>query len=313
MTHFPASPKRHSPGELAWLRRLLALAAFGVLALSLLTAPGFIVEAKPALQFVIPDHVVISEFRVRGSAGGNDEFIELFNPTSGEVDISGWIIQRSNDGGTISTHYTFPLGVTLQSGQFYLLTNSSSGGYDDGITGDANYGSGITDSGGLALFLADGVTVVDQVGFGTLSAFGEGTKLTSLGSTSASNIDRSYQRLPGNMFGACVDTNDNFLNFVLSLTSNPRNSSTILSNVCQPTPTPTETPVWERLVLINEVAWGGTQADGSNAQWIELYNPSLTNPVPIDGWRLIAGGGAGHTFERQHSTKFSFSYRTKRS
>ena len=36
-------------------------------------------------------NVVISEFRTRGPGGGNDEFIELYNPTSSPIDISGWL------------------------------------------------------------------------------------------------------------------------------------------------------------------------------------------------------------------------------
>ncbi len=44
--------------------------------------------------------VVISEFRPRGPVGGNDEFVELFNPTAAAVEISGWKIWGSN--GTLT-------------------------------------------------------------------------------------------------------------------------------------------------------------------------------------------------------------------
>jgi hypothetical protein len=40
-------------------------------------------------------------------------------------------------------------------------------------------------------------------------------------------------------------------------------------------------------IVINEVAWGGTPADGTSGQWIELHNPDTTNPVDITGWHLL--------------------------
>ena len=38
----------------------------------------------------------ISQFRVRGPAGGNDEFIELFNGGSQPLDLSGYKFNASN-------------------------------------------------------------------------------------------------------------------------------------------------------------------------------------------------------------------------
>src|SRR5215216_1508176 len=42
-------------------------------------------------------------------------------------------------------------------------------------------------------------------------------------------------------------------------------------------------------VVINEIAWAGTQADG-NDEWIELYNPGNTD-IPLTGWTLRAVDG----------------------
>ena len=69
--------------------------------------------------------VVINEFRVRGPNGGNDEFIELFNPTAGSVDISGWKIRGSNVSGTIGDRLTLPPNTTLGPGCYYLATNAA--------------------------------------------------------------------------------------------------------------------------------------------------------------------------------------------
>src|SRR5262249_9257462 len=57
--------------------------------------------------------VVISEFRTRGPAGGNDEFVEIYNNTAAGIDISGYAIRGSNNAGTNSRRPTVPPGTTL--------------------------------------------------------------------------------------------------------------------------------------------------------------------------------------------------------
>ncbi len=52
------------------------------------------------------------------------------------------------------------------------------------------------------------------------------------------------------------------------------------------TPTPAPTPAPAEGVIINEVAWGGTAASGSD-EWIELYNVA-TQTINLDGW-VITG------------------------
>ena len=53
--------------------------------------------------------VVISEFRFRGPIGGNDEFVELYNTSSGPVDISGWKLQGcASATGVASDRATVP-------------------------------------------------------------------------------------------------------------------------------------------------------------------------------------------------------------
>src|SRR5689334_15698400 len=95
--------------------------------------------------------VVISAFRTRGPNGGSDEFIELFNLSSGSVGIGGWKINGSNNAGTTSTRVTITAGVILQPGKYYLVTNSSTSGgpYSGATLGDQTYSVGIGDDGGI--------------------------------------------------------------------------------------------------------------------------------------------------------------------
>lgn len=273
MTHFPASLKRHLPGQFAWLRRFLALAAFGALAFSLLSAPGLLQAEAGAPQRpnqALGTSVVISEFRTRGPLGDNDEFIKIFNSTQVAVDISGWKIWISDNVGATSVLYTFPASTLIQPGQYRLIINSL--GYSGSVLADSDispnsYSSDITDTGGIAISQPNDL-IIDQVGMNLDSAYKEGSVINPL----LGDSDQSYSR---NYLYGCQDNNNNSTDFVLITPSTPQNSSSSVS-VC---------PLWDRLVLINEVSWGGTQADDTLAQWIELYNPQST-PVNLNNWYL---------------------------
>ena len=164
--------------------------------------------------------VSIDQFRVRGPAGGNDEFVELFNAGPAAIDLSAYKFNASNASGTTGTRLTFPAGTQLASGCHLLLTNSASSGYSGSVPGDLTYATGVTDTGGLALLDADG-KIVDQVGLSTGSAYKAGTPLASLGS---SNTDQGYERRQ-TAAGLPQNTGDNSADFVTVSPTQPHNSA----------------------------------------------------------------------------------------
>jgi hypothetical protein len=56
-----------------------------------------------------------------GGTGANDEFVELYNPTAGAIDVSGWFLQRRASGGSATCGATLPAGTIIQPGHFYLI------------------------------------------------------------------------------------------------------------------------------------------------------------------------------------------------
>lgn len=169
----------------------------------------------------VSPNIIISEFRTRGPAGGNDEFIELYNNSAASVNISGWKIKGSNNAGSVSTRATVPVNTILNAGCRYLVTNNASGGYSGSAPSNLTYSTGITDDGGIAVTLADD-TIVDQVGMSSGSAYKEGTPLASFGST---NSDRSYERKAVGANAGSQDTDNNANDFVLRSPSNPQNAA----------------------------------------------------------------------------------------
>jgi beta-lactamase superfamily II metal-dependent hydrolase/predicted extracellular nuclease len=163
---------------------------------------------------------VISEFRVHGTAGGNDEFVEIYNNSDTAVDISGYTLHGSNNAGTNSVRATVPANVILPGRAHYLFTNTAANGYSLPVPGNVTYATGITADGGLAIFTAgaSGV-VVDAVGLSAGSVYKEGTTLTPL----TTNTNRGYERKPGGAAVALQDTNDNATDFALITPSGPQN------------------------------------------------------------------------------------------
>jgi uncharacterized protein len=211
------------------MRRFLAAAALVVLGASVFT---------PQSARAVSSDVVISEFRVRGPAGGNDEFVELYNLSSGPVDIGGWKMKGSNNAGTNSTRATVASGIVLGAGCHFLFVNTAAAGYSGAVPGNQTYATGITDDGGLAI-TTPGDVVVDAVGLSTGSAFKEGTPLASLG---ASNQNRGYERKPGGGAGSGTDTDNNAGDFQLIAPSDPQNLASPCGNATGPTGIGSATP-----------------------------------------------------------------------
>jgi len=201
------------------MRHLVSTSSF--LGILLLTASGATVPVAGSSS------LVISEFRTRGPNGPNDEFIELFNRSSGAVSIAGWHVMRSSASGSKTSIVQIAASTSVAAGGFYLLTNKATQGFSGTTAPDASYTLGIDDTGGIAL-VDDLGNVVDQVGMGTSSAYFETTQLTSL----TSNVNQSYERNNG----GCIpsqDTDNNAVDFRYNGSSSyPQNSATVCSGGC---------------------------------------------------------------------------------
>ncbi len=224
--------------------------------------------------------LTISDFRVRGPAGGNDEFVELHNGSGSAIDLGGFALMGSNDAGTTSVRATVPAGTTIAPGCYLLLANGASGGYSGAVPGDLIYKTGITDTGGVAIANASGA-VIDQVGLSSGSAYGEGTRLASLGST---NADLSYARLR-DAAGHVQDSDNNQADFARETPSAPHNHASACSDVG----------------LSVSVADAQTQ-EGDSGTAALTFALTLSKPAPVpvqvhvatvDGSATVASGDYG--------------------
>jgi len=183
--------------------------------------------------------LLLSEIQTRGSAGGNDEFIEIYNPTDEPVTFDNkWAVAaRSAVGACAANNESQRFtgnGKVIPPRSHILYTHSS---YDGSTPGDGTYSSGLVDAASVVLKYDS--KVVDAVCF----FFSEATKTNLLScdapytcegqpvsnlphnnmTAGASNSDVSIERKPGGPLGNGTDTNNNESDWASGVPSDPQN------------------------------------------------------------------------------------------
>lgn len=169
-------------------------------------------EFNESTNWTIADHIVISEVLydpISTESGG--EAVELYNPTSEEVNISLWYLTTESS----NTDAIVPQNTTIAPFGFYLIADTNWNTLRDNLSWpQADHEESITlkntDS-GVILKHSNG-TILDTVGWGASpQGFYEGLPHEGV------FLGYSLERLPGlvqPLLGNYVDTNNNSADFV---------------------------------------------------------------------------------------------------
>jgi len=185
------------------------------------------------------DHVVISEVQISGGTAG-DEFIELYNPTSSIIDLTGWKLKKNSSGTESNLVSSFP-AITIPAYGYILITNQT--GYDGIVGADLNYsGSSYYISNDNAILLYNNSdNLIDKVGYGSSSDY-EGTVFPTNPTADQSIERRSSSIIHYEEKGNGWDTDNNSDDFFILTTPNPQNSLSSPENA--------QNPWWDEINVI---------------------------------------------------------------
>ncbi len=192
----------------------------------------------PFLTFAESGTLVISQVQVSGDGGANDEFIEIYNPTDVDINLSDWSLQYKTASGVfpLTTKKNFG-DLTVPAKKYFLVGNT---GYNGSVTADLTHSvfamSG--SSTGATVFLVHSTTLLTS---GTDSSIadklGYGDSPTNSPETSNAPLPASEQSL----MRTASDTDNNLVDFALGNT-NPRNKVFDTGGGTPPPPPPTPQP-----------------------------------------------------------------------
>ena len=162
------------------------------------------------------NHVVISQFSTGSSRSTKDEFIELYNPTAREIDISEWRVQfkPTDEGKSWVTRAVIPTDEKIPAYGFFLITNSEPNysGLQADLTKNFPFGL-LAEEGSIQVIDYDG-REIDKVGYGLNATEYE-----------KSPVENDGDSLARRDYG--FDTDNNKADFVATSKRSPHNSDSI--------------------------------------------------------------------------------------
>jgi hypothetical protein len=190
----------------------------------------------------LADHLVISEIKTSGENGADDEWVELYNPTSQPVDISQWSVQYRGSSSSAFHKKNFNPYTFVTAYGYFLIANF---GYSNEVPADLSHNSFQLSSAGGSVFVVNGqeiltsatsTSIVDKLSYGTGGyLFPEG-KIFLPAPLASQSLERkanasstAFDLATGNKKwqGNGYDTDNNKNDFILQNDPTPQNSSSL--------------------------------------------------------------------------------------
>ena len=252
-----SAPPRHAAG------RFPAALVLAVMVMLPLCARDAVAQGTPSLQ------VVLNEIAWMGTTtSATDEWIELFNNTSGPVSLAGWTLTAADGTPGISLSGTIPAGG-------YFLLERTDDNTVPGVAADQIF-TGALGNAGEILSLRDGT--------GGLQDFVDAWHAGN--STTRRTMQRVNPLLPGDVPSNWTDG---------PVDGTPMNSGGSGSACDAPTrtvdcrPGPPFLPRNGGPIVINELMINPAAVGDASGEYLELYNAGQV-PVDLQGWTLSDDG-----------------------
>lgn len=220
-----------------------------------------------------PQYLLINEIAWVGTvASSSDEWIELFNPNTIPVVLTGWSL--SDDGDT-----SIILNGSIAPYSYFLLERADDNAISN-ITADQIYSGNLNNSGERLKLRDSSGAVIDTADGSSGWPAGDNSTHASMERLGGTDVPGNWTSYSGSG-GSGRDAHGG------PVPGTPRQMNSPFLTPPSPTPTSQPTIFSPLSVMINEVAWAGTYAS-ANDEWIELHNPGTT-PIDLAGWVLSDG------------------------
>ncbi len=191
----------------------------------------FVLSADSA-RAGLANHLVINEIQsdsVSGTGGSYNDFVELYNPTSQDIVLDSWSLQKHSSAST-SVIYKQTLSGIIRAFGYYLVvrghanTDQALKDMADNLTA----GSFSIASNNTIYLVDDNIEIVDKNDLNIVDFVGMGNAEVFEGLASASNPSetKSIARVPSG-----EDTDQNSVDFVAQTVPSPENSSVSANNL----------------------------------------------------------------------------------
>lgn len=177
---------------------------------------GLALVLVPVTASAAPDasNVVINEVYGGGGNSGSvysHDFVELYNPTDRDIDLSGWAIDQRSAADNRGTLHTIQSGIIPAGGHFLIRGAAGNNSPAELPTPDSLGTFNFSGTNAIAELLDATGTPVDLVGWGSATRFETAPAQSTTNATSTARVTTG------------VDTDNNALDFARS-TPTPQNS-----------------------------------------------------------------------------------------
>lgn len=215
--------------------------------------------------------VFITEVQTGSATSASEEFIEIYNSGSSDVDMAGWTLYYKSASGTTWTKKATVISGTLKSKSFWVFSAN--------MPGDSVYSSGLSGTGGNIQIKDKAGLIIDQFGWGSANA--------SLGSPAiSSDAGQSMYRMYSFETLLFQNNDNNFADFDIADTPTPSKIPVI-----EIAEADTEPIIYANLELSELLPDPTSPLVDTNDEFIEIFNPT-EEEVDLSGWTVRDESGS---------------------
>lgn len=215
--------------------------------------------------------MLITEVQTGSSSSSSEEFVEIYNSSDSDIDVSGWSMYYKSATGSSWTKKATVVSGSLKARGYWLFAAN--------LTGDTSFSSGLSGTGGNLQIKDKLGNIVDQFGWGSANA--------SLGTpATVSGGGQSMYRLYDFETLNYLNTDNNFADF--DIADQPTPSKVPQIELAEVDTEPLAYPSMELSELFPDPE---SPLVDSSDEFIEIFNPS-SDEVDLSGWVVKDESGA---------------------